>query len=132
MFVSPLGPDAWRYMYLIGMGRRCSRSGSVARFRVGGVEKGAARRRRNRPFTLFDLFGDRTAAADIIVFLMSLASTMVFWGISTWCRRLSAGGSRIGAERCPVGQLRRHGVHVRRRGGYISLAFSPTGTGASR
>lgn len=49
-------------------------------------ERAAARRRTDKPrFTLFDLFSDRTLRKrTILVFLMSLASTLGFWGISTW------------------------------------------------
>lgn len=87
LFVSPLGPDAWRYMYVIGVVpalltlwiRRAIPESAV-------WERAAARRRADKArFTLFDLFGDRTLRRrTIVVFLMSLASTLGFWGISTW------------------------------------------------
>ena len=89
LFVSRLGPGAWRYMYLMGVVpalltlwiRRAIPESAV-------WERAAARRRSapgRAPFTLFDLFGDRTMRTrTILVFLMSLATTMGFWGISTW------------------------------------------------
>ena len=87
LFVSPLGPNAWRYMYVIGVVpalltlwiRRAIPESAV-------WERAAARRRVEQArFTLFDLFGDRTLRTrTIVVFLMSLASTLGFWGISTW------------------------------------------------
>ncbi len=87
LFVSPLGPDAWRYMYVIGVVpalltlwiRRAIPESAV-------WERAAARRKADKArFTLFDLFADRTLRKrTILVFLMSLASTLGFWGISTW------------------------------------------------
>jgi MFS family permease len=87
LFVGRLGPDAWRYMYVIGVApalltlwiRRAIPESAV-------WERAAARRRAEKArFTLFDLFADRTLRRrTIIVFLMSLSSTLGFWGISTW------------------------------------------------
>ena len=87
LFVSRLGPDGWRYMYVIGVVpalltlwiRRAIPESEV-------WERAASRRRSEKArFTLFDLFADRTLRQrTIVVFLMSLASTLGFWGISTW------------------------------------------------
>jgi MFS family permease len=87
LFVGRLGPDAWRYMYVIGVApalltlwiRRAIPESVV-------WQRAAARRRAEKArFTLFDLFADRTLRRrTIIVFLMSLSSTLGFWGISTW------------------------------------------------
>jgi MFS family permease len=87
LFVSQRGPDAWRYMYVIGVMpalltlwiRRAIPESPV-------WERAAARRRlEHARFTLFDLFADRTLRTrTIVVFLMSLSSTVGFWGISTW------------------------------------------------
>jgi MFS family permease len=87
LFLSPRGPNAWRYMYVIGVVpalltlwiRRAIPESPV-------WERAAARRRSEQArFTLFDLFSDPTLRTrTIVVFLMSLASTLGFWGISTW------------------------------------------------
>jgi MFS family permease len=103
LFISQTGPDSWRYMYLIGVlpalltlwirrGIPESKIWEEANARrqialehkrsgvgVGQAEQGFAR------FTLLDLFTDPTARSRTVpVFLMSLTTTVGFWGISTW------------------------------------------------
>src|SRR5580704_15236807 len=103
LYVSPLGPDAWRYMYLIGIlpalvtlwirrgipesslwevadGRRRS---AVERKRSGAaLEAGDHALTR---FTLVDLFAEpEIRRRTIVAFLMSLTTTLAWWGISTW------------------------------------------------
>jgi MFS family permease len=102
-FVGDMGPSAWRYMFLLGVlpalltlwvrrampesavwervneRRRAAvqhkRSGAV----LQGKEQALAR------FTLVDLFHDPEARRrTLIAFLMSLATTFGWWGISTW------------------------------------------------
>jgi MFS family permease len=103
LFVSPFGPDSWRYMYVIGIVpalltlwiRRsipesslweksdAKRRAAVEHKRAGGVL--AESDEKLARFTLFDLFSDRAIRRQtIIVFLMSLTTTVGFWGISTW------------------------------------------------
>ena len=103
LFVSPLGPDSWRYMYVIGIVpalltlwiRRsipesslweksdAKRRAAVEHKRRGGVLAEADEKLAR--FTLVDLFSDRAIRRQtIIVFLMSLTTTVGFWGISTW------------------------------------------------
>jgi MFS family permease len=87
LFVSPLGNDAWRYMYLIGIGPALLTLWIRRAIPESEVWKQAAVRRRSEQarFTLVDLFADRTLRRQtVIVFLMSLTSTVGFWGISTW------------------------------------------------
>ena len=102
LFVSPLGPGSWRYMYMIGVvpalltlwirrsipESRCGKRPTPApavRSRQRSGETLRAPEQALARFTLFDLFADRTVRRQtIIVFLMSLASTVGFWGISTW------------------------------------------------
>lgn len=103
LFMSTLGPDAWRYMYFLGVApalltlwiRRSipesklweiineKRRGAMARLRDGdllSVDEAKLTR-----FTLFDLFATREIRRrTIIVFCMSLATTVGFWSISTW------------------------------------------------
>jgi len=103
LLISPLGPGAWRYMYLIGVlpalltlwirtsipestlwehadkKRRDALEHKRAGMRLGAGEEKLAR------FTLVDLFTDSKARKlTIIVFLMSLTTTVGWWGISTW------------------------------------------------
>jgi MFS family permease len=110
LFISPLGPDSWRYMYLIGVVpalltlwiRRsipeshlwekadAKRRAALEQKRSGQVldesEQKLAR------FTLVDLFSDPAMRKQtIIVFLMSLTTTVGFWGISTWVPPFVAG-----------------------------------------
>jgi MFS family permease len=106
LFVAPLGPDAWRYMFLIGvlpalltlwirasipeseLWQRSNDRRRAARERARSGTALAAEDQALMRFTMADLFADpeirrRTA----IVFLMSLATTLAWWGISTWVPR---------------------------------------------
>jgi MFS family permease len=87
LVVGRLGPDAWRYMYLIGLAPALLTLWIRRAIPESQVWQRAAARRRLEParFTLVDLFADRTLRRrTIVVFLMSLTSTVGFWGISTW------------------------------------------------
>lgn len=103
LFIAPLGPGSWRYMYLLGVlpalitlwirtaipesklweAANAKRQAALEKKRAGATLAGADERLAR--FTLVDLFSDsnlrRTA---IIVFLMSLTTTLGWWGISTW------------------------------------------------
>src|SRR5262247_1722540 len=103
LFISPIGPDAWRVMFLLGVApalltlwiRRAipesdkwervneRRAAATERKRSGvalsGQEESLAR------FTVIDLFAEPEIRTRVILtFLMSLASTFAFWGISAW------------------------------------------------
>src|SRR5499426_1718561 len=103
LFISPIGPDAWRVMFLLGVApalltlwiRRAipesdkwervneRRAAATERKRSGaalsGQDESLAR------FTMLDLFVEPEIRARVILtFLMSLASTFAFWGISAW------------------------------------------------
>ena len=103
LFVGQMGPDAWRYMYLLGvlpavltlwirtsipesdlwMKSNERRRAAVARQQSGSAlqadEAALAR------FTMADLFADpEVRRRTIITFLMSLTTTLAWWGISTW------------------------------------------------
>src|SRR3954465_7346100 len=102
-FIFPVGPDAWRVMFLLGVVpalltlwiRRsipesekwervnAQRNVATERERSGAAlneqEKALAR------FTVSDLVPEPTVRRRVILgFLMSLASTFAFWGISAW------------------------------------------------
>jgi len=103
LFVGALGPGAWRIMYLIGVlpalfalwiraGIPESRPWQLtdasrrrARERAqSGVALGAEERALTR-FTLSDLFADpQHRRHAILAFLLSLTTTLAWWGISTW------------------------------------------------
>ena len=103
LFVGALGPGAWRIMYLIGVlpalfalwiragipesrpWRRTDAYRRRARERAqNGVALGAEERALTR-FTLADLFTDpQYRRHAILAFLLSLTTTLAWWGISTW------------------------------------------------
>jgi MFS family permease len=101
--INPVGPNAWRVMFLLGVVpalltlwiRRSipeserwervneQRSAATARERAGATlsdsERALAR------FTVADLFAEPEIRRRVILaFLMSLATTFAFWGISAW------------------------------------------------
>jgi MFS family permease len=87
LFVGGLEPDAWRYMYLIGVVPALLTLWIRRAIPESAVWQQAAARRRTEQarFTMVDLVADRTLRGrTIAVFLMGLASTVGFWGVSTW------------------------------------------------
>jgi MFS family permease len=103
LFLSQVGPGAWRYMFALGVLpalltlwiRRAipeskiweetnqQRRAAIEQQKLGiSLGQGAEKLTR---FTLFDLFLDSSLRQrTIVVFLMSLTTTVGFWGISTW------------------------------------------------
>jgi MFS family permease len=102
-FIFPVGPNAWRVMFLLGVVpalltlwiRRsipesekwervnAQRQAASAREKSGAAltetEKALAR------FTVADLFAEPVIRGRVMLaFLMSLATTFAFWGISAW------------------------------------------------
>ncbi|WP_080485732.1 MULTISPECIES: MFS transporter [Burkholderia cepacia complex] len=103
LLIAPLGEHAWRYMYLLGVlpalltlwiRRAIPESAlweAVKAKRVAAQKKqqsGVALSSEDAhlvKFTLSDLFVDRAVRGrTVAVFLMSLATTVGFWSISTW------------------------------------------------
>jgi MFS family permease len=103
LFVAALGPGAWRVMYLIGIvpalfalwvragipeSRPWERTDASRRRARERAESGvalAAEERALTRFTLSDLFSDRQSRRHVILaFLLSLTTTLAWWGISTW------------------------------------------------
>ncbi len=103
LFIAPLGPNAWRYMFLIGvlpalltLWIRRSIPESDRWERVNQQRQAAVERRRSGAdlgaedaalarFTVADLFADPEIRRRVVLgLLMSLATTFAFWGISTW------------------------------------------------
>jgi MFS family permease len=103
LFVGGLGPDAWRIMYAIGvlpalltLWIRRSIPESALWERSSAQRRAAAERLRSGAlpdaydealtrFTLWELFATpELRRRTILAFLVSLATTVGFWGISTW------------------------------------------------
>jgi MFS family permease len=103
LFLSQTGPGAWRYMFAAGVlpalltlwirraipeskiweaTNRKRREAIELKKSGNALGKGADKLTR---FTLFDLFSDPgLRKRTVVVFLMSLTTTVGFWGISTW------------------------------------------------
>ena len=92
LFVGPLGADAWRYMYLLGilpgfftlwMRRGIPESPKWER---AAAERRAARERHERTrFTLVELFSNpELSRRTFFAFVLSLTTTLTWWGISAW------------------------------------------------
>ena len=109
-FINPIGPNAWRVMFLLGVVpalltlwiRRSipesdkwervneQRNAATAREKSGATlnEKEQALAR----FTVADLFAEPQIRRRVMLaFLMSLATTFAFWGISAWMPPYVAG-----------------------------------------
>ena len=120
LFIGPLGPSAWRYMFLLGVlpalltlwVRRTipestlwesvneRRQAALARKRSG--EALADQDQALARFTMADLFVDPEVRRRVILaFLMSLATTFAFWGISTWVPPYISGIAAAGGLRAP-------------------------------
>ncbi len=103
LFVSAYGPGAWRIMYLIGVipalfalwlrtgveeSHRWEHTNEKRKVARAKKKRGAALAEEDRSltrFTLSDLFADATVRKHAFVaFVMSLVTTLAWWGISTW------------------------------------------------
>jgi MFS family permease len=103
LFVGAMGPSAWRYMFLIGvlpalltLWVRRAIPESERWERVNDQRQAAIERKRSGAslgakdealarFTVADLFAEPEMRRRVILaFLMSLATTFAFWGISAW------------------------------------------------
>jgi MFS family permease len=103
LFVSGFGPDAWRYMFVIGIlpalltlwirtsideskvwQQTDARRREARARKATGAALSAEETALNR-FTVADLFAEpETRRRTILVFLMSLTTTLAWWGISSW------------------------------------------------
>jgi MFS family permease len=103
LFVGQMGPDAWRYMFLLGVlpalltlwirtsipeSDLWTKSNERRRAAVVRQKSGSALQADEEAltrFTMADLFTDpEVRRHTIITFLMSLTTTLAWWGISTW------------------------------------------------
>jgi len=143
LFVGAMGPNSWRYMFLIGVlpalmtlwVRRSipesarweevndQRQAAVARKRSGaalGAQDAALAR-----FTVADLFVDPEIRRRIILgLLMSFATTLAFWGIGAWIPPyLASAGAKAGLngqEWASYGGMALNGTAVI---GYVAFGF---------
>jgi MFS family permease len=103
LFVSGFGPDAWRFMFVIGIlpalltlwmrtsidespvwQQTDARRREARARKASGALLSAEETALNR-FTVADLFAaPETRRRTILVFLMSLTTTLAWWGISSW------------------------------------------------
>jgi MFS family permease len=102
-FIFPVGPNAWRVMFLLGvvpalltLWIRRSIPESEKWEHVNAARQAATQRERSGAalsekeqalarFTVADLFAEPQIRRRVILaFLMSLATTFAFWGISAW------------------------------------------------
>jgi MFS family permease len=103
LFVSGYGPGAWRIMYFIGVipalfalwlrtgveeshkWEHANEKRKAARAKKKSGAALSAEDQHLTRFTLSDLFADPTVRKHAIVaFIMSLTTTVAWWGISTW------------------------------------------------
>jgi MFS family permease len=103
LFVGAMGPNAWRYMFLIGVlpalltlwvrraipeSERWERVNDQRRAALQRKRSGAALGAQDEAlarFTVADLFVEPEIRRRVILaFIMSLATTFAFWGIGAW------------------------------------------------
>src|SRR5580693_1342514 len=103
LFVSGFGPDAWRYMFVIGIlpalltvwirtsideshaWQRVDTQRREARARKDSGAALSAHEQALTRFTIADLFAEpETRRRIVLAFLMSLTTTLAWWGISSW------------------------------------------------
>lgn len=103
LFIGAMGPSAWRYMFLLGVlpalltlwvrgaipeSERWERVNERRREAIERKRSGAILQAQDQAltrFTIADLFAEpEIRRRTILAFLMSLATTFAFWGISTW------------------------------------------------
>ena len=103
LFVSPVGPGAWRWMYVLGIipalftlwirggideSKLWEHTNERRQAAIERRKSGAALRAEEHDlarFTMVDLFANPAVRRQtVIVFLMSLTTTVGWWGISTW------------------------------------------------
>ncbi len=143
LLVSPYGPGAWRAMYLIGIlpalvtlwirrgipesalweSANRQRRAAVERKR-SGAELGAHDAALAR-FTLVDLFADRVVRRrTLIALLMSLTTTLGWWGISSWVPPYIGGAAaKAGLPAAQWASFAGMSYNVGAIAGYIGLGF---------
>ncbi len=110
LFISDLGPHAWRYMFLVGIlpaflvlwirvsidepeawRQSAARRQEAQTRKRSGATLSADEQALTR-FTVSDLFADpEIRRRTILVFLLSFSTTLAWWGISSWVSPYIAG-----------------------------------------
>jgi MFS family permease len=132
LFVGTMGAGAWRYMYFIGilpaLFTLWIRAGipESEKWQHAAAERRAARERGHRVrFTLVELFSlPEVRRRTIFAFLVSLTTTLTWWGISAWLPPYVA--SVAGKAGLPGPQWASYAGMAYNVGailGYISLGF---------
>lgn len=143
LFISPVGAGAWRYMYLIGVlpalltlyirrsipeshlwEKADARRRAVLEQKRAGHALSESEEKLAR-FTLVDLFSDPSIRKQtILVFFMSLTTTVGFWGISTWVPPFVAGiAAKSGLPSAQWASYAGMAYTIGSVLGYISLGF---------
>jgi MFS family permease len=98
--INPLGPQSWRLMFVVGAipaiftlyirravneSERWLKAIREHRWAATEEDQGAIGRTARRPLTLAEIFRERESRRRVLLtFLMSLASMVGWWAISTW------------------------------------------------
>lgn len=150
--VSTLGPSAWRWMFLLGIipafatlwlrrgiaeperWRETDRARRAAQAAAAGGASLNTEQQRLTRFTLSELFADpRYARLTVIALLMSLTTTVGWWGISTWVPpfvgSLAAASGLSAAQWNAVGGI---AYNIGGVAGYVSLGFLADAFGRRR
>jgi MFS family permease len=152
LFIGPLGPDSWRYMFLLGvlpalltLWIRRSIPESARWERVNDQRQIAVERKRSGAslgkqeealtrFTVADLFVEpETRRRIILALIMSFATTLAFWGIGAWIPPyIAAVGAKAGLngqEWASYGGMALNGMAVL---GYVAFGFLADAWGRKR
>lgn len=143
LFVSGYGPGAWRIMYFIGVipalfalwlrtgveeshkWEHTNEKRKTARAKKKSGAALAAEDHALTRFTVADLFADpEIRKRAIIVFLMSLTTTVAWWGISTWVAPfIAAAAGKIGQPAQTWAAYAGMSYNIGAIVGYIGLGF---------
>jgi MFS family permease len=132
LFLSQAGPDAWRYMFAMGVLpalltlwiRRAIPESEI--WEEANRNRRAAVEQKRSGVSL----GEGAEKRTIVVFLMSLTTTVGFWGISTWVPPFI--GSLAAKEGFNAGQWASYAGMAYTIGsvlGYLSMGFLMDGVG---
>ncbi|MEM5369153.1 MFS transporter [Paraburkholderia azotifigens] len=152
LFVSGMGDHAWRYMYLIGvlpglatLWMRAGIPESEQWERVNAQRKATRERKKAGAvlddgeqalarFTLTDLLADpKLRRRTWIAVLMSLSTTLGWWGISTWVPPyIGAVAARAGLHAAQWASFAGMAYNVGAIAGYIGLGFLADAYGRKR
>jgi MFS family permease len=152
LFIAPLGPHAWRYMFLLGVlpalltiwirrsipeSDRWERVNDQRQVAVERKRSGAALGAQDEAlarFTVADLFVEtETRRRVLLALVMSLATTLAFWGIGTWIppymASVGAKAGLNGQEWASYGGMALNGTAVL---GYVGFGFLADDFGRKR